>query len=1009
MPNVYNISPRYPFLDVLTSYIIETAKSQNLNVANDIILLPTRRACRHIKSTFLKLSKNDAAILPYIYPLGDIDEDEISISDHDNYLTKDIKKSIPKVERALILSKIVKDYSYLGEDITEEQSYSLAVELAHLMDTVEMEQLDFKNLDKIVPDEYSIHWQETLKFLKVITEEYPKLLSQIGYLNPIDRKIKLIEAQVDFWKRNKPKGRIFACGSTGSLIPISKMLQNIANMDNGYLILPGLDKNLTEKDIKFLLSDYPTTNQNHPQYSLVRLVNNLGVKIADVPDLPLYDEYDATSKYRELLSSQIMAFAEMDNNVNTATGLTKEIIDGISYLNMKNEAEEVFAISHFLRKVVFEKKKAILITPDRKIAKSVSSYLKKWNIVVDDSAGIHASDSITGNYIILVLKMIYKNFEPFLLLSVLRHKYTNILYNKNELNEIIQKLEIHVLRKGSCFNGLDSILDFIDDYIVNKLPFEKKSNDQLTVLQTDYKNIKNLILHLKSITKNFTDKMTDGVKYNLYDLLKSHLELVETFVNATDIDTTSILWGDDNGNSLSDELRTLLKDLENIKTDYSNDKLIGMIDGMTAKAYFTFISNYLFSISLRPTSNFHPNIAIMNSIEARLLDADYYILSGLNEQTFPRITSDDPWMNRSMKAEFKLPLPEKKIGLSSHDFTEFFCKKNIILTNSNKVDGFTTIPSRWITKLDAILKLNNLSLDTGLNEDIKSWWNGTYRNIKRKRISKPTPVPPLYARPKKLSATWIEKWYQDPYTVFAGKILKLKKLDEINKLPGASDIGTIIHKSLETYKLQNMTTVEELKNLLYNSSKIFKNIPEISFWQTKFNDIATWFIEYEKGIIDKIEKTYVENEGEFEITNDFTITANADRIDILKDNTICIYDYKTGTAPTKKSVKEGIYPQLLIEAIILKNNGFKDIRPRPINALKYIKLGNLKDCQEIIIDEDIDELINLSEAKLLNTIKLFSDPNTPYTCRPNEGIVGNNIKQYGEFNHLARVKEWMEN
>ena len=57
MVNVFNISPRYPFLDVLARYVIETAKEQNLNIANDLILLPTRRACRHLKEIFLLLSE----------------------------------------------------------------------------------------------------------------------------------------------------------------------------------------------------------------------------------------------------------------------------------------------------------------------------------------------------------------------------------------------------------------------------------------------------------------------------------------------------------------------------------------------------------------------------------------------------------------------------------------------------------------------------------------------------------------------------------------------------------------------------------------------------------------------------------------------------------------------------------------------------------------------------------------------------------------------------------------
>ena len=230
MVNIYNISPRYSFLDVLAKYIIETAKEQNLNIANDLILLPTRRSCRYIKDIFLKLNNNEASLLPTIRSLGDIDENGIAILDYENEgLEIGLPDAISSIERNLILSSMVK---IKMKDLSDEQTYSLAVDLAHLMDTVEMEELNFANLKNIVSDEYSEHWQETLEFLKIVTEEYPKVLTSYNRLNPIARKVKLIEKQIEFWKKYPHKGRIFAGGSTGSLVPIAKMLKTIANMEN---------------------------------------------------------------------------------------------------------------------------------------------------------------------------------------------------------------------------------------------------------------------------------------------------------------------------------------------------------------------------------------------------------------------------------------------------------------------------------------------------------------------------------------------------------------------------------------------------------------------------------------------------------------------------------------------------------------------------------------------------------------------------------------------------------
>ena len=108
MANIFNISPRYPFLEVLASYILKTAKDKNLNIADDIILLPTRRACRHIKEVFLKLSGGNAVILPTILPLGDIDEDGLAFLDYENEnLLTELPPAISKIKRNLILSALI--------------------------------------------------------------------------------------------------------------------------------------------------------------------------------------------------------------------------------------------------------------------------------------------------------------------------------------------------------------------------------------------------------------------------------------------------------------------------------------------------------------------------------------------------------------------------------------------------------------------------------------------------------------------------------------------------------------------------------------------------------------------------------------------------------------------------------------------------------------------------------------------------------------------------------------
>ena len=64
----------------------------------------------------------------------------------------------------------------------------------------------------------------------------------------------------------------------------------------------------------------------------------------------------------------------------------------------------------------------------------------------------------------------------------------------------------------------------------------------------------------------------------------------------------------------------------------------------------------------------HPNILIWGTLEARVQGADLLILAGLNEGSWPEMPAPDPWLNRTLRDQARLLLPERRVGLSAHDF-----------------------------------------------------------------------------------------------------------------------------------------------------------------------------------------------------------------------------------------------------------------------------------------------------------------------------------------------------
>src|SRR2546425_9550235 len=93
---------------------------------------------------------------------------------------------------------------------------------------------------------------------------------------------------------------------------------------------------------------------------------------------------------------------------------------------------------------------------------------------------------------------------------------------------------------------------------------------------------------------------------------------------------------------------------------------------------------------------------IFGQLEARLTESDRVILGGLVEGVWPPAPRVDPWLSRPMRHELGLDLPERRIGLSAHDFAQLLGTDDVILTHSAKVGGAPAVASRFLHRLEAV-------------------------------------------------------------------------------------------------------------------------------------------------------------------------------------------------------------------------------------------------------------------------------------------------------------------
>jgi ATP-dependent helicase/nuclease subunit B len=408
-------------------------------------------------------------------------------------------------------------------------------------------------------------------------------------------------------------------------------------------------------------------------------------------------------------------------------------------------------------------------------------------------------------------------------------------------------------------------------------------------------------------------------------------------------------------------------------------------------------------------------VRIFGPLEARLQNVDRLVIGGLVEGVWPPESRSDPWLSRPMRHELGLDLPERRIGLSAHDFAQFLGAPEVILTRAAKLAGAPTVASRFLQRLAAVAGGRWATvLERG----------GHYIELARvldrpaafKQIERPRPAPPREARPTALSVTQIEHWLRDPYTIYARHILKLNTLDPVDTPPGAADRGTIIHDAIGdfTTKFVEEWPADPLRELLDLGKQKFEpyqDFPEArAFWWPRFERIARWFVtEFEPARRRTSTRLLVEQDGQLDIAlgeRTFRLRTRADRIEILPDGRYAILDYKTGAPPSDSQVKVGLSPQLTLEAAILRHGKFQDLPAGgSIAELAYVRLRGTEIAGEVcprLEHESPDSQADYALKRLTEIARRFEDEKEPYRSLVHPMWAN----RYGEYDHLARVQEW---
>ena len=658
-------------------------------------------------------------------------------------------------------------------------------------------------------------------------------------------------------------------------------------------------------------------------------------------------------------------------------------LEGLSCLEARSPAEEALAIACALREAVESPgRTAALVTPDRGLARRVASELKRWGITIDDSAGTPLSHTEPGRLLCLMADLAAERFAPVPLLALLKHPQCLLGFaSRSVVRNLTSALEVAHLRGPRPAGGIGALLSKV----------KETEPCRALVLQLD-----RALVALAALSEKGTA--------SLEDLLVQHriaAELVSSDPEAGD----AAVWRDEAGRAafeLFDEALAACRDL-------------GV--EMGAADYAAFVRALMEQVAVRPTAGLHPRLSILGPLEARMLQSDLVVLGGLNEGKWPPVTDPGPWLNRPMRRDLSISQPERRIGLSAHDFAQAAASPMVILSRSAKEGGAPTMRSRWLTRIATLVEGAGLSgkfHDRRLVE--------IARQIDRlgtvpKPVEAPAPTPPVSARPRKLYVTDVERWLRDPYALYAKSILGLKRLRALDEAPGAADRGTAIHVALEAFAKRypdalpaRAQAVEALLSLGREAFGSLLQIPVVqAIWWPRFERSADWFLDWEEKRRAGMLKVMAECKGEIAFAAPgglFTLAAKVDRIEVFPDGAIRICDYKTGRVPTKAEVQQGFSPQLTLEAAIALAGGFEGLKASRVDGLIYVSLTGAGDggeeaqvgFEDMTLEQGIEDALN----RFKDFVAMYDAPEMPYLSKPHVLL----LNRSSDYDHLARVQEW---
>jgi ATP-dependent helicase/nuclease subunit B len=981
-PRWFTIPAHRPFVeDLARGLSLALAPLGPEALSQAIVLTPTRRGARALAEAFLTVSGGKAVLLPQVRTLGDLDEGEPPFEPGDIGL--DLPPAVTGYRRRFELARLVSENAHIfRRTIDAAGAVELADALAGFLDSLQIEEVSAQGkIETLVEGDFAEHWKHSAQFLSLALEAWPRRLKALGLMDVAERRVALLRLLQRQWTDSPPSAPLIAAGSTGTAPATADLLAAIAAAPLGAVVLPGLDLELADKA-------WADVGEQHPQGAMKRLLDRHGLTRADVAEWPAgVAGSQARGRWRRRIVNEALRPADQTADWRDQIARIREEaedgdpvaigLEGLTVIAGRGEEDSASVAALLLREALETPgKTAALVTPDRDLARRVSAKLARWGVGADSSAGAPLSHCPVGVLIGLIARAAIDPCSPVRLLAILKHPLVRLGLEDRAREAALAALENDGLRgpRPGDWEALAAKL--------------KKKNDP---------GAADLLLRARAALDRVAptpERVTAAAQ------ARALTEAVEALALGEDGGLGG-LWAGPSGESAGQLLTALMTESEGLPE-------------VTPTGFAQLIEKLMAGATVRMGGAAHPRLRILGAIEARLVRADRLILAGLEEGVWPQGAPIDPFLSRPMRAALGLPPPERRVGLSAHDFAQAACAPEVFLLHSERREGAPAVESRWLWRLKTLAKGAGVALPQ--RPEALAWARaldapGGYSPAPRAEFA-----PPLDARPKKLAVTQVEALTRDPYAVYARNVLRLYPLDRPDEPMEQRARGTAIHEAFERFAgewagLKPQDAGQRFADLYLEELRAHGAPASAMARESALAaEAGAWIAEMELRRRADGARVIVEQSGQASFKTgrgEFTVTAKADRIELTKDGFAHVLDFKTGPEPSNKQVDSGFSPQLTLTAAIIARGGFEGIGPRPPGDLTYIRITGRSPAGTEVVSKaagaESHEAAEVAFSGLQALITRYEDPAYPYRSRTAPQFV----KTYAsDYDHLARVYEW---